>query len=151
MLNHLRDEGRRVLLCTVSSDSHTWNLVFLQLLLEEHGHDVTNLGSCTPDDLVVARCLSDRPDLLVISTVNGHGHADGKRLITKLRREPALRTLPVVIGGKLGIAGAADVDRAGELVEAGFDAVFAEGADLSGFNRFVSTARERRSLEGAAP
>lgn len=150
MLDHPRDQGRRVLLCSVSSDSHTWNLVFLHLLLEEHGHDVTNLGSCAPDDLVLARCLGDAPDLLVISTVNGHGYADGKRLVTRLRREQALRDLPIVIGGKLGVAGAADLDHAADLVAAGFDAVFAEGTDLTAFARFVSAARERRSLEGAA-
>ncbi|WP_367127683.1 cobalamin B12-binding domain-containing protein [Saccharothrix sp. HUAS TT1] len=142
--------GRRVLLSSVSSDSHTWNLVFLQLLLEEQGHEVVNLGACAPDDLVLAHCLADAPDLLVISTVNGHGHADGKRLIAKLRAEPALRGLPAVIGGKLGVAGAADLDRVADLVDAGFDAVFAEGSDLGAFTHFVTAAGERRALEGAA-
>ncbi len=149
MLDHRR-AGRRVLLSSVSSDSHTWNLVFLQLLLEEHGHVVTNLGACVPDDLIIDHCRADPPDLLVISTVNGHGHADGRRLITRLRAEPALRSLPVVIGGKLGVAGA-DLDEAGGLVAAGFDAVFAEGTDLGAFARFVSAGSGSRALESAAP
>lgn len=48
--------GHHVLVSSVSSDSHTWNLVFLQLLLEEMGHEVTNIGSCVPDDLLIEEC-----------------------------------------------------------------------------------------------
>ena len=36
--------GHRILLSTTSSDSHTWNLMFLQPLLEERGHEVVNLA-----------------------------------------------------------------------------------------------------------
>ncbi|BAU88404.1 methylaspartate mutase [Streptomyces laurentii] len=53
--------GRRVLVSSVSSDSHTWNLVFLQLLLEDLGHEVTNIGACVPDELLIAECRRHRP------------------------------------------------------------------------------------------
>lgn len=33
--------GLDVVVSTMASDSHTWNLVFLQLVLEELGHRVT--------------------------------------------------------------------------------------------------------------
>ncbi|WP_285743573.1 cobalamin-dependent protein [Lentzea sp. NBRC 105346] len=130
----------KVLLSSVSSDSHTWNLVFLQLLLEETGHDVVNIGACVPDDLLVAECAEHRPDVVVISTVNGHGAADGKRLITRIRTDPALRGLTVVIGGKLGVAGAADHSCAAELVDAGFDAVFQDNADVGDFLGFIESS-----------
>lgn len=137
--------GRTVLLGTVSSDAHTWNLVFLQLLLEEAGHRVINLGACVPEELFVAECRRHRPDLVVVSTVNGHGYTDGLRLIAALQSDPALTDVPIVIGGKLGVRGqlaAAEVNR---LLDAGFTAVFSEGGDQTRFLDFV------RRLELANP
>jgi len=123
--------GLSVLVTTVVSDSHTWNLVFLQLALEELGHDVRNLGPCVPPDEVVAECLRARPDLVVVSTVNGHGLRDGSYLIGLLRAVPELADLPVVIGGKLGIAGPAAQDHSARLRAAGYDAIFEDGAGIA--------------------
>jgi methylmalonyl-CoA mutase cobalamin-binding subunit len=138
-----------VLLSSVSSDSHTWNLVFLQLLLEETGHDVVNLGACVPDELLLTECAAHRPDAVVISTVNGHGHVDGRRLIARLRADERLSGLPVVIGGKLGVGGGRDTGLASELAAAGFDAVFAEGADVRGFVGYIDSVLPVRALESA--
>ncbi|MFJ9151174.1 cobalamin B12-binding domain-containing protein [Streptomyces sp. NPDC102270] len=118
---------------SVSSDSHMWNLVFLQLLLEENGGQVVNLGACTPDELVMSECLRIRPDALVISTVNGHGHIDGLRLIRKIRGHSGLASMKVVIGGKLGVHGSGHAGSRAELVANGFDAVFEADADLDRF------------------
>ncbi|MCQ8186816.1 cobalamin B12-binding domain-containing protein [Streptomyces rugosispiralis] len=145
--------GRTVLLSSVSSDSHTWNLVFLQLLLEEMGHRVINLGACVADELLVQECSAIRPDLVVISTVNGHGQADGLRLIGKLRADPETRDTPVVIGGKLGITGGAPEGMARRLVEAGFSAVFQDDADPAALGRFLAALEDRAEprREVAAP
>ncbi|WP_326566375.1 cobalamin-dependent protein [Amycolatopsis rhabdoformis] len=131
---HPRNASGQFIVTSVSSDAHTWNLVFLQLLLEEHGGQVVNLGACTPDELIISECSRVRPDALVISTVNGHGHLDGLRLIRKIRQSPELATLKVVIGGKLGVHGARSTGFVEELLENGFDSVFE--ADV-GLDRFV--------------
>ncbi|MEV5978533.1 cobalamin-dependent protein [Streptomyces sp. NPDC052114] len=106
------------------SDSHTWNLVFLQLLLEEHGHRVVNLGPCVPEELLISEALAHRPALVVVSSVNGHGYQDGMRTITRLREHAELADVPAVIGGKLGIAGARSADDLAALRAAGYDEVF---------------------------
>jgi methylmalonyl-CoA mutase cobalamin-binding subunit len=112
----------RVLLSSVASDAHTWNLVFLQLLLEEHGCEVVNLGACVPDQMLIDRCREVMPDVVVISTVNGHGYLDGMRLIRRLRADEVGADMRVVIGGKLGIDDSDD-KHGGDLVDAGFDVV----------------------------
>ena len=114
----------RILLSTTSSDSHTWNLMFLQLLLEESGHEVVNLGPCVPDALLVETARTVRPTAIVISTVNGHGRIDGARLARAVRRDPETAQLPMMIGGKLGIEGTSSDDEVSRLIESGFDAVF---------------------------
>ncbi|MER7518613.1 cobalamin-dependent protein [Streptomyces sp. NPDC126499] len=119
----------RILLSTVSSDSHTWNLVFLQLLLEEWGHDVVNLGPCVPDRLLIETARQERPDVIVISSVNGHGHLDGARLVKAVRADREICHLPMLIGGKLGILGDDNIEHARGLRNAGFDEVFTEGSD----------------------
>jgi methylaspartate mutase sigma subunit len=127
----------------VSSDAHTWNLVYLHLLLEELGWDVVNLGATTPDDAVVEACLAHRPDLLVVSSVNGHGHIDGTRMMGALRDREELAGLPAVIGGKLGVAGEVGADRIVALLTAGFDAVFQDGAGVDTFTRYVAVLEHR--------
>src|SRR5438105_7864827 len=97
--------ARKFIVSSTPSDSHTWNLVFLQLLLEERGSEVINLGSCVPLDHLVEKCLEYRPDVLVLSSVNGHGHMEGAEAIRAIRKLPELDGMHAVIGGKLGVLG----------------------------------------------
>ncbi|MGG8405591.1 cobalamin B12-binding domain-containing protein [Streptomyces sp. 12297] len=127
----------KILLTGTASDSHTWNLVYLQLFLEELGHRVVNLGPCVTDDLLASACHQHAPGLVVISSVNGHGYRDGLSAVRRLRAEPGLGGVPVVIGGKLGVAGTQDPERAEQLREAGCDAVFDDGA-VNALRTFVA-------------
>ncbi|MFI0809393.1 cobalamin B12-binding domain-containing protein [Streptomyces echinatus] len=126
------------------SDSHTWNLVYLQLLLEEHGQRVVNLGPCVPEELLITEALAHRPALIVVSSVNGHGYHDGMRTITRLREHPELTAVPAVIGGKLGIAGPCGDDEVAALRAAGYDAVFDDSAEgVEAFLRMLATLPQR--------
>jgi methylaspartate mutase sigma subunit len=129
--------GLTVVLTSVASDSHNWNLVFLELAITELGHQVVNLGPCVPDDLLIAECLRIRPDLVVVSSVNGHGCRDGLRLIGRLRSRPELAATPAVIGGKLGIAGPGGRRSRDQLLAAGYDAVFEEDSGMAAFQAFT--------------
>jgi methylaspartate mutase sigma subunit len=73
----------------------------------------------------------------VVSTVNGHGHIDGLRLIRKIRADEELSHLRVVIGGKLGVRGSGNARFSTELVAEGFDAAFESDAGLAEFERFI--------------
>lgn len=132
----MRRRNVNILLAGTASDSHTWNLVYLQLLLEELGHQVDNLGPCVTDGLLTAACAAEEPGLVVISSVNGHGYRDGLSAVRSVRR--AGLTLPVVIGGKLGVAGAADPEQRARLLDAGCDAVFDDG-DVTSLKSFIAT------------
>ncbi|MGW0856641.1 cobalamin B12-binding domain-containing protein [Streptomyces sp. NPDC002690] len=124
---------------TLPSDAHTWNLVFLQLLIEEHGFRVLNLGPAVPLGLLVDRCAELRPALVVISSVNGHGHQDGLRAITALRARPENARVPVVIGGKLGVSAVGRTERAQELLAAGFDAVYDDTGGTEDFLTLIAS------------
>jgi methylaspartate mutase sigma subunit len=155
-----------VIVSTVASDAHTWNLVLLQLQLEQLGYVVVNLGPCVPDDELVAECVRHLPALLVISSVNGHGWADGHRVIRKLRARPELADVPMVIGGKLGVSAESTVGadgvgtlgegtvgegtdaRAAALLVAGFDAVFPDGQDAD-LCRYIELRRAAPARAGA--
>ena len=144
LTSHRNERGLQVVLTSMESDSHTWNLVFLQLVLEELGHQVRNLGACVPDHVLVEECRLPPPDLIVISSVNGHGYNDGMRVIRLLRSQPELTNTPIVIGGKLGIGGADDVRYSSALLAAGFDAVFQDSVGIESFRSYA------RSLPGQA-
>jgi methylaspartate mutase sigma subunit len=123
----------------LASDAHTWNLVYVHLLIEELGYQVVNLGPCVPDDLLVARCRAIDPILVAIGSVNGHGYADGLRVIRRLRDCAELAATPIVIGGKLTVSDDDVATSVATLLDAGFDAVFADGAaEAADFGSFVA-------------
>lgn len=138
----MRRRNVQTLLAGTASDSHTWNLVYLQLFLEERGHQVRNLGPCVTDELLAAACAAERPDLVVLSSVNGHGYRDGLNAVRALRT--AGLHLPVVIGGKLGVAGQADPERRRRLLEAGCAAVFDDG-DTAALGTWLDEHVDRRA------
>ncbi|MFJ9062037.1 MULTISPECIES: cobalamin-dependent protein [unclassified Streptomyces] len=126
------------------SDSHTWNLVYLQLLIEEHGHRVVNLGPCVPEDLLMGAALAQDPALIVISSVNGHGYHDGMRTVTRMREHPGLTAVPAVIGGKLGVAGPCGEKESAALRAAGYDAVFDDTSEgVATFRRMLDALPQR--------
>lgn len=127
-----------VLLSGTASDSHTWNLVYLQLLLEESGYRVLNLGACVPPVLLADECEAEQPDLVVLSSVNGHGYRDGARALTELHSRPRLAAIPVVIGGKLGTGGP-EPAQADALRAAGFADVFDDDTAITRFQDFIAT------------
>ncbi|MEE1866005.1 MULTISPECIES: cobalamin B12-binding domain-containing protein [Pseudomonas] len=129
------------LLATVESDAHMWNLVYLQLWLSEHGVSVKNLGSCTPVEDILQVLAQGRTQLLVISSVNGHGHYQGLALIEEIRRR--YPNLPCVIGGKLTTS--QDQTRAvrQQLLTAGFDQVFIEADAIAAFECYLDTFKKR--------
>ncbi|MFB6816772.1 cobalamin B12-binding domain-containing protein [Streptomyces sp. NPDC056347] len=108
------------------------------MLLEDLGHKVVNLGSCVPEDEIVESCCKFQPDLLVVSSVNGHGFHDAEPLIGAIRSRWELTGLPTVIGGKLGVAGNGE-EEADALMRAGFDAVFQDGVDIAAFESYVDS------------
>jgi methylmalonyl-CoA mutase cobalamin-binding subunit len=131
---------RLCLLATVESDSHMWNLIYLQLWLSERDLQVRNLGSCTPVEAVLeALDQHHHTRLLVISSVNGHGYSQGLPLIRTLRQHHP--NLHVVIGGKLTTCQAHTREVSAELLAAGYDAVFTEADALDTFDRHLQRLR----------
>lgn len=134
--------GLRVVLSSLPSDAHTWNLVYVELVLREMGHVVRNLGACVPQRMLVRECCDTSPDLVVISTVNGHGASEGARAVKALRRDRRTCDVPVVIGGKLTTRGRAGGGVSGQLLRAGFSEVF-DDADAERFRAYVGTLAAR--------
>jgi methylmalonyl-CoA mutase cobalamin-binding subunit len=119
--------GLRCLLVTVESDSHMWNLTYIQKVLEEQGVVVRNLGCCTPVDHVVHQVKQWRPDVVVLSTINGHGYHGVRVLLERL--QAAGSAVPLVVGGRLSTTVADDTRIHADLLARGCAGVFVrEGA-----------------------
>jgi methylaspartate mutase sigma subunit len=131
-------------LSSTPSDSHTWNLLFVQLLLEENGWSVTNLGPCVPPAMLVDETVRRVPDLVVISTVNGHGAQDARQVIAALRAEPVLAGVPVSLGGKLCVSEDRARAAAPGLVADGFDAVLVGDTAVPDFETLLARVAAQR-------
>ena len=124
----------------------------MQKYLQERGLEVINLGPCVPDELLVEQCVRAAPDLVVVSSVNGHGRADGLRVIRKLRERPELADTSIVIGGKLGINGRQSKRELQSLRDAGFDAIFDDNAGAEDLADFIeSSAQSPKEIISARP
>lgn len=127
----------KIVLSGLPSDSHAWNLVALQVILEGMGHRVVNLGARVRVERVLEVCRLEAPDCLVLSTVNGRGGADGARLIARLRADADLAALTTVIGGRFG---GRSPDPRAEMLGLGFDEAFPVGTGDPG--HAVASLRE---------
>jgi methylaspartate mutase sigma subunit len=127
---------------TTMSDAHTWNLVFVESILHENGYRTLNLGPCTPIDDVVAACVELSPDLLVVSTINGHGVPDAGRLIRAIRAGAPSTGLPVVIGGNFGPEPGVDVEE--HLLASGYSKVFLGDSAVPGLVRYLGLLERQR-------
>ncbi|MCX4391838.1 cobalamin-dependent protein [Streptomyces sp. NBC_00053] len=138
------DSPRHAVLTTIASDSHTWNLLFLQLLLEEQGWEVTNLGACVPVDVLIEEATARPPGLIVVSTVNGHGAEEAPGLARAVRAVPTLARVPLVVGGKLDTSGTIAPDVHASLTDAGFDAVLTGANAVPGLLALLEALPEHR-------
>ena len=128
----------KALLTSIPSDSHTWNLIFMQLLLEENEYEVIKLGSCTPIEDVIQAAHNHKPDLFVISTVNGHGYKEGAEFIKEIKKYDMLKNMRSVIGGKLDTNNGKDISVKEKLLELGFDRVFTDDNAINDFLKFIN-------------
>lgn len=116
--------AKTCLISSVESDSHMWNLVYMQLFLEEKGFTVNNLGCCVPADIVIDTAEKSNPDLVLISSVNGHGFSQGKELMEKAAHKLTRKRPKMVIGGKLSVQTSDNAEIEQQLQSAGYDGVF---------------------------
>lgn len=140
------------LLTGLRSDSHTWPLVYMHLLLEEKGFEVINLGATTPIDEVLEVVDRHDPEILVISTVNGHGLFEGKQIAAKLGQSGKAAT-PKVIGGLLTTDPAEVPAAKAELEKFGYDGVFTGDSSVAEFITFLNellAKQKQASLNGGA-
>lgn len=120
----------------IRSDSHSWNLVYVQLKLEELGFDVVNLGANAAVKSVQLNVLQRDPALVVVSTVNGHGAIEGAEIAQALRAQNS--KVALVIGGMLTTQPSEIVAATQALLDSGYNGVFSGANAWPEFVRYVS-------------
>ncbi|MDI1433379.1 cobalamin-dependent protein [Polyangium sorediatum] len=135
----------RAVLTTIPSDSHSWNLIFLELFLREHGYEVTNLGMCVPVEVTLEVCRREEPELVVVSTVNGHGYLEGAEIARAVRGEGVLAGVRLVLGGLIHSDPEIAEQQTARLCEAGFDHVYHGDAGVAAFREMLAGERSRTS------
>lgn len=115
---------RLALVATTPDDSHVWNLIGVQLKLEERGFHVENLGACTPLTELIEAIMEQRPALLALSSVNGHGAISIRALLAALEEAGLLGRFPIVAGGLLTTDPEQAARAAAELRQLGCAGVF---------------------------
>lgn len=133
-----------VVLTGTPSDSHTWNLVFIELFLQENGCKVLNLGACVPI-CTVSQALEESPvDLVVISSINGHLFQDALGMITALQTRSLSYLPPLVVGGKIGISMKEATFQKRKLIKVGYQDVFIERDSLPRFGKYLHTLKNAK-------
>lgn len=133
----MNSSSKLAIVATTPDDSHSWNLIAVQLELEKRGYSVRNLGPCTPVQFL-AECIRDtRPSLVVLSTINGHGIHSLKSVIETIDSYQLRRTISLVAGGNLTTNSQTSSDVIFELKNIGFDEIFIGPDSWTEFDKFI--------------
>ncbi len=111
-----------ILLATLPSDAHSWNLLFVHMLLAEHGLALDNLGVCTPLPVLLRACVQRHPRVVLISATNGHHAVEGMLLAQHIHETLGSSRPALALAGDLTSPGRGHGFQ--DLLAAGFDAVF---------------------------
>lgn len=134
-----------VILTGTPSDSHTWNLIFMELFLEENGCKVRNLGACIATDTLHQVLENSLPDLVVISSINGHLFQDAMKIINTLPKELSRFRAPFVVGGKIGISDHNTHFQKKKLIQLGYQDAFIEPDSLPRFQRYLQALKKMKN------
>ncbi|NSY39775.1 cobalamin B12-binding domain-containing protein [Leisingera sp. ANG59] len=128
--------NKKALLATIPSDSHSWNLVFMEFFLEENGYDVSNLGPNTPLHDIEKALHTGYYDMVVISSTNGHAYIEAQELAKRIRAS-ATHNGQLFLGGKICTQTDPEIiaHHTAALKDCGFDEVFDDSV-MNSFDRF---------------
>ncbi|MBM3468360.1 MAG: hypothetical protein FJX71_02875 [Alphaproteobacteria bacterium] len=136
-----------VILTGTPSDSHTWNLIFMELFLQENKCRVRNLGSCVSAEQLHTAIEEEVPDLVVISSINGHLFQDAIKIINTFPSHLASSLPPLVVGGKMGITLKETGFQGKKLLKLGYSGVFVEKDSLVSFKQYLHRLGNAKSYQ----
>jgi len=90
-----------VLLGTVEGDIHDAGKDLLQILLTVHGFSVHALGVDVPPTEFVEKARELKPDVIGLSCLIISAYTSMRETVAQLQADPALKTIPVMIGGQV--------------------------------------------------
>jgi len=125
----------KVLLCVLGNDIHVVANRMLDLICRERGCVTVNLGALTPADEVIEAVADNRPDLLLVSTLNGQGYPEASRLMASIKENIQAAYRPAIwLGGNLFVGDYNDSEKQ-RYLDLGFDKVYSRPRN---FNKFSS-------------
>jgi methylaspartate mutase sigma subunit len=97
----VREAGLRVALAVPGDDVHVVANQLAESVLKALGYEVVNLGVLVPVAELVETAAAERPDAILLSSLNGHALANCGELPARLR--DAEIDVPVFLGGNLSV------------------------------------------------
>lgn len=137
------------LLTTTPSDCHMWNIIYIGLWLQEKGFEVKQTGICVPIKETIREISYCRPEIVVVSTVNGHGYHEGGELIKRLKEDLMGNIPQCVIGGKLTVDDRDVTKVEKKLYGLGYNGVFQGACALSNFSKYLDEQYFSRTFHPA--
>lgn len=93
------NSNKRLVACSVAEELHELGIRMVTDFFEMEGWDTHYLGANMPDNHLVKSIKENKPDVLAISVTIPLHINKAKKLIKKLRRDPELQELKIIVGG----------------------------------------------------
>jgi len=90
----------KLVLGVIGSDVHAVGNKILENILVEEGFEVTNIGVLSPQEDFINAAIETAADLIVISSLYGHGEIDCRGMREKCI-EAGIDDIPLYVGGNL--------------------------------------------------
>ena len=139
-------ENPKIIVCTTPSDSHMWNLVILDLFLQEKDFNVLNLGSNTPFKAVLESLDTFCPDLVIVSSLNGHLLQDGVEMMRYIQSHKGYVPCSFVAGGRASTDPKNMLFISKKLKSYGFEETFFDKNALESLNHYLFQKFSQKKL-----
>jgi methylaspartate mutase sigma subunit len=141
------NQDLNIILLGTHSDSHTWNLIFMELFLKENNCQVRNLGACVSIEEISEETKKFPPDLIIVSSINGHLFQDGIKIINSLNQKFPKKLPPLVIGGRMGVSVIESDFQKKKLHKLGYEGVFVGQNSLIHFKKYLNHFRKDKEAK----
>jgi methylaspartate mutase sigma subunit len=139
-----------VVITSTPSDSHTWNLLFLELLFNEEGFTTHNLGCCVPITDLMGSIYTINPDLIVISSLNGLLYLDLEKMMLHIKKFlMSHHRCKLLVGGNLSTHKRESLYLKKRFLNMGIDRVFDGKHAVKQLKNYLSSLNNR-TLTAAA-
>lgn len=119
-------EKKTIVIGVIGSDCHAVGNKILELVLDEAGFNIVNIGVLSSQEDFVNAAVEERADAIMVSSMYGHGEIDCRGLRERCDRA-GLNNILLYVGGNIVVGKQNWLSVYNKFIEMGYDRAYPPG------------------------